>query len=135
MENSKSFKAYFFRTKIVCTGIFFLSYMVYRMAGCTLFEYLCGQSLDIFIPIFFIIAYYILIGFGKLLLRFFKDLMMDFIVEVLFYVTTAMLIYSEAWYPYFYFRTGVIVLIDLVFAFFIFRKGLVLRYKLLEDKP
>ena len=135
MKNLKTFKTNFIRTKIVYTGIFFISYILYRMLGCPILEYLCGQSLEFFIPIFFILIYYALIGGLKLIIwglriihiTFNTNIIVDSIVEGLFYITTLMFLYNEAWYPYFYIRMSIIVLIDLVFAFFIFRKGFVFR--------
>jgi len=91
-------------------------------------DYLCGQSLEILIPIIFILVYYTLIGGLRLLLRFFeifdvnitvrKLTIIDLFAEILFYATSIMLIYEESWFPYFYFRTSIIILIDCTFALF-----------------
>ena len=143
MEQYKSFKIYFSRTKIVYTGIFFFLYMLYRALGCPVIGYLCGESLEFFVPVFFIGAYYTLIGGLRLMLRFFeifdvniskkKLTIIDLFAELLFYFTCVMLIYEEAWNPYFYFRTTIIISINFVFAFYIFRNGFFSRYKSSED--
>lgn len=130
-----SYKAYFFKTKIVYTGIFFLSYILYRWFGCAIIDYLCGQELGFFIPVFFIALYYILIGILKLTLRFFEIFglnitekgfaRIDLFVEILFYLTTVLLLFCEQGNPYLFIIVLIVVLTDLAFAFFIFRKGIV----------
>jgi len=140
MEIRQSFKSYIFRTKIVYTGIFFFLYILYRMIGCPIIGYLCGQELDFFVPVFFILLYYISSGLIKLLIEFTKintytkSIIIDFSLENLFYITSIMLIYGEAWNPYFYVRTSIIILINLIFAFYIFRKGFTQRYEVLVNE-
>lgn len=142
MEKIRDF---FFRTKTIYTGIFFFLYILYRCIGCPIISYLCGQELDFFVPILFVAIYYILIIISKVIIwkllntRLEENLnkkliLLDFLGENLFYITSAMFIYDEAWLPYFYIRTSAIILINLLFAFLIFRKGLVLRYNLLENE-
>jgi hypothetical protein len=108
------------------------------MLGCPLISYLCGQSLDFFEPVFLIIVYYITVSISKSLIKKIgfpnldnyneEAVLADFFAEILFYITTIMLVYFERFYPYHSFRISIIVLVDFIFAFFIFRKGFVSRY-------
>jgi len=108
------------------------------MLGCPIIAYLCGQSLDFFEPVFLIIVYYITVSISKSVIKKLgfpnldhyteEAVLVDFFVEILFYVTTIMFVYFERFFPYHYFRISIIVLVDLTFAFFIFRNGFVSRY-------
>lgn len=143
MEQFNSYKIYFTRTKLSYTAIFFSLHILYRMLGCSIVSYLCGQSLDFFVPVFVILVYYITLlvsksiikklGFSNLDYYSGEAVLFDFFAENLFYITTAVLIYIERWYPYYCLRTSIIILVDLVFAFFIFRRGFVSRYGSTQD--
>lgn len=134
------FKTYFLRTKIAYTGIFFLVYMLYRTFGCPTIEYLCGQELDYFIPIFFIIVYYFSVSIfvftlnGISPLKTIKNVIIDFFAENSFYITSIMLINEEKYYPYFGTRTSIIILGNLLYTFLVFRKGFIPKYNFVADE-
>jgi hypothetical protein len=133
-----AFKRYFLRTKIAYTGIFFFVYMLYRTFGCPTIDYLCGQELEYFVPIFFIIIYYFSVSIFVLTLSSIKPLktiknaIIDFFAENSFYITSIMLINEERYDPYFGTRTSIIILSNLLYTFWVFRKGFTLRYNFAE---
>lgn len=54
----------------------FILWFIYRMKGCTMFgiEYLCGQSLEVFLPIFGLIVYLFFLLIVALILRAYDSL-------------------------------------------------------------
>jgi hypothetical protein len=144
VNNIATVKKHFFKTKILFTGIFFMVYILYRGYGCEINEYLCGQSLGVFIPIFFMCIYYILIGCIRLSLRFLeifdrpitvrKLIYMDRASEILFYLITTLLIISEQGNPFLGLVALGVFLTDLIFVFVVFRSGFLPKFVLNDEE-